>query len=894
MAFFGTKCVEGKCTGVVVLTGESTIIGGIAALAQSAVQGETTMARDMRHFTLYITIIAVSLGLIFLSLGFLIGTGFIQGIVNAIGIIVANVPEGLPITLTISLAATAQRLAAKKVLAKNLQAVETLGSTSCICTDKTGTLTQNRMAPAHAFVSGRPFDCSISQDEYVLLKKEGRNIPTPEYDNPLFMRFAKHLALCSEVQITDPQEDEIKAQIAKDMELDDANEVSEKDFEEMKDKAKEKILKETLLKDRRTTLGNPTEAGMVKFVASVVDLNNTRQESPAAFEIPFNSAIKYNVMIRKILNQEKFSHYLLIMKGAAEKVLRRCNKVNINGEVVEMTEEIQQDIERQNALFASNGERVLGLAYLELDPKLYSEDVEFVAEGMHKNVPTTELVFHGLISLYDPPRLDVDRSVEKCRSAGIKVIMVTGDQPETAKAIAHQCHIITDLSLEYGNLRKTGLSEEEAYRKCRAIVIHGDELLKKHREDAKKPFIDPEKDLYLQEWLSKKEIVFARMNPAQKLIIVDACQKLGHIVAVTGDGVNDTPAIEQANIGIAMGSGSDVAKDAADMVLLSDDFNSIVTGVEEGRLIFDNMKKSIVYTLTSNIPEIGPFLLYIALQIPLPLTTLQILLIDLGSDLWPAISFAYEPAELDLMKRKPRDPVRERLVGRKVVSYAYLQVGMFELAAGMYAYFNVMMEYGFKPMNLFFYAFAEGCENNGDLRTYNWNTMSDAKLSVKDFYGKCEKIKGEERAQDSFYVPVSDTLDTVSPITGEYVRYTSEALKYAQTSFWCSIVFMQRAVLIMCKTRGLSLWQHGLRNPSSGYGLLFETALSILFTYVPYLNEALGLRPVDLRHFGLNAAPFLVIMVVYDEIRKYLMRKFSVFEKGKKPFYSWLYKNTYY
>lgn len=212
--------------------------------------------------------------------------------------------------------------------------------------------------------------------------------------------------------------------------------------------------------------------------------------------------------------------------------------------------------------------------------------------------------------------------------------------------------------------------------------------------------------------MSKPEVVFARTTPSQKLLIVDACQKLGHIVAVTGDGVNDSPAIKQADIGIAMGSGSDVAQNAADMLLLDDNFSSIVNGVEEGRLIFDNLKKSIAYTLSSNIPEIAPFLSFMIFQIPLPLSTILILCIDLGTDMVPAIAFAYENPELDIMERFPRNARRDRLVNAKLISYSYLQTGMVQMFAGFWVYFHVMNDYGFAPSTLFGLAIEPGVVPN--------------------------------------------------------------------------------------------------------------------------------------------------------------------------------------
>merc|ERR1719472_692763 len=221
--------------------------------------------------------------------------------------------------------------------------------------------------------------------------------------------------------------------------------------------------------------------------------------------------------------------------------------------------------------------------------------------------------------------------------------------------------------------------------KSTGIVIHGDELAKRHLEEEKLGLADddPNKGAFIQEWIAKPEVVFARTTPSQKLLIVAACQKAGHVVAVTGDGVNDSPAIKKADIGIAMGSGSDVAKNAADMLLLDDNFSSIVNGVEEGRLIFDNLKKSIAYTLSSNIPEILPFIFFILFQVPLPLSTVLILCIDLGTDMIPAISFAYENPELDIMDRVPRNSKLDHLVNTKLISFAYFQIGVIQAGRRM-------------------------------------------------------------------------------------------------------------------------------------------------------------------------------------------------------------------
>merc|ERR1711998_299315 len=288
------------------------------------------------------------------------------------------------------------------------------------------------------------------------------------------------------------------------------------------------------------------------------------------------------------------------------------------------------------------------------------------------------------------------------------VIMVTGDQPPTAAAIAHKVNILKHPKREFNYMVKDlGMDEKVAWEQATGIVVHGDLLAEKHLAEENLDDDDPTKGQFLQDWISKFEVVFARTTPSQKLLIVDACQKAGHVVAVTGDGVNDSPAIKKADIGVAMGCGSEVAQNAGDMILLDDNFCSIVNGVEEGRLIFDNLKKSIAYTLSSNIPEISPFLLFIVCQLPLPLSTVLILCIDLGTDMVPAISFAYENPELDIMERYPRNSKRDHLVNAKLISFAYLQIGIVQASAGFFTYYYIMHDYGITPTAAFYLASVE-------------------------------------------------------------------------------------------------------------------------------------------------------------------------------------------
>ena len=366
-------------------------------------------------------------------------------------------------------------------------------------------------------------------------------------------------------------------------------------------------------------------------------------------------------------------------------------------------------------------------------------------------------------------------------------------------------------------------------REAKAAVVHGGEI-----KDMSEKQID-------EILMYHSEIVFARTSPQQKLIIVEGCQRMGAIVAVTGDGVNDSPALKKADIGVAMGiAGSDVSKQAADMILLDDNFASIVTGVEEGRLIFDNLKKSIAYTLTSNIPEISPFLLFILADVPLPLGTVTILCIDLGTDMVPAISMAYEQAESDIMKRKPRNPFTDKLVNERLVSMACGQIGMIQASAGFFVYFVIMCENGFWPSKLL-----------GIRRAWDSQAVND----LEDSYGQ------------------------------EWTYAERKILEYTcHTAFFVSIVIVQWADLIICKTRKNSVFQQGMKNHFLNFGLIFETCLAAFLSYTPGMDKGLRMYPLK-PTWWLPAMPFSLTIFIYDEVRKTLLRK----NPG-----GWVEKETYY
>lgn len=373
--------------------------------------------------------------------------------------------------------------------------------------------------------------------------------------------------------------------------------------------------------------------------------------------------------------------------------------------------------------------------------------------------------------------------------------MVTGDQPVTAAAIARKCNIISAGSRTNVELVEAGMNEDEAYDKCDAIVIHGDELARRNALQEQFDEDDPEKGRFLMNWVAKDEVVFARTTPSQKLLIVDACQRSGHIVAVTGDGVNDSPAIRKANIGVAMGSGADVAKNAADMIILDDDFSSIVNGIEEGRLIFDNLKKTIVYALTVNIPEIVPFVLYVVLAMPLALTTIMILIICVGTDMVPAVSFAYENPELDIMDRNPRNSKRDHLVTAKLISFTYLQTGVIQSCSAVFTFIIVLHDYGFQPSILYNLLNEKGVQpkstdiynatlttkgNTNTASGSSTNDLTDSSYDLRLYYYTFSSSSWSKCRFDDTNSPRWWRYNT---ITNRQICYTAEALNYAQCAY---------------------------------------------------------------------------------------------------------------
>uniref|UniRef100_A0A8C7M767 Sodium/potassium-transporting ATPase subunit alpha n=1 Tax=Oncorhynchus kisutch TaxID=8019 RepID=A0A8C7M767_ONCKI len=736
----------------------------------------------LKHFIHIITGVAVFLGMSFFVLSLILGYSWLEAVIFLIGIIVANVPEGLLATVTVCLTLTAKRMAKKNCLVKNLEAVETLGSTSTICSDKTGTLTQNRMTVAHMW-----FDNQIHEADTT----ENQSGTSFDRSSATWAALARVAGLCNRAVF-------------------------------LAEQSGIPILK-------RDVAGDASESALLKCIELCCgSVQGMRDQYTKVAEIPFNSTNKYQLSVHLNKNEGESKH-LLVMKGAPERILDRCSTILIQGKEQPLDDEMKDSFQNAYMELGGLGERVLGFCHFQLPDDQFAEGFQFDCEEV--NFPTENLCFVGLMSMIDPPRAAVPDAVGKCRSAGIKVIMVTGDHPITAKAIAKGVGIISEgnETVEDIAARLNIPVNEVDPRDAKACVVHGGDL-----KDLSAEQLDDILKYHT-------EIVFARTSPQQKLIIVEGCQRQGAIVAVTGDGVNDSPALKKADIGVAMGiSGSDVSKQAADMILLDDNFASIVTGVEEGRLIFDNLKKSIAYTLTSNIPEITPFLFFIIANIPLPLGTVTILCIDLGTDMVPAISLAYEAAESDIMKRQPRNSKTDKLVNERLISIAYGQIGMIQALAGFFTYFVILAENGFLPSRLL------GIRVDWDNKFCN---------DLEDSYG--QQWTYEQR---------------------KIVEFT------CHTAFFASIVVVQWADLIICKTRRNSVFQQGMRNKILIFGLFEETALAAFLSYCPGMGIALRMYPLK-PSWWFCAFPYSLLIFIYDEIRKLIIRR----SPG-----GWVERETYY
>jgi magnesium-transporting ATPase (P-type) len=609
LVFAGTNVSAGRGKAIVTATAMDTEFGRIAGLTQEMTSQPSPLQRELRTLSTVVSIIAVAVGSFLAVVALLLGVmDLSEGLVFGLAMIVAFVPEGLLPTVTLSLAMATQRMAERKALVKRLSAVETLGSTTVICTDKTGTLTQNEMTVRGAYTLGGGFEF----DGVGYAPDGAMRIIAPQTPGTT-----------TDAVVADACLMLVAGSLSSNARL------LEKD-------------------ERWTVLGDPTEAAVeVAARKAGIDLDVESQRSPRIHELPFDSRRKRMSTLHRI-----DGHEVLYSKGAQRELVDLCVLARVDGDDRPLDESLRARIAEANDDMSRRGLRVLAVTRRELD-----RPVDRSPERLE-----TELTFLGLIAMMDPPRPEVADAVNTCHRAGIRTIMITGDYGLTAESIA----------------RRVGLLQGPDVR-----IINGDEMSAMSEDD-------------LEEAL-RSEVLFARSSPDHKLRVVSALQRQHHVVAVTGDGVNDAPALKKADIGVAMGaSGTDVAREAADVILLDDNFASIVHAVEEGRAVYANIRRFTSYIFTSNVPEAVPFTVF-ALSggsIPLAIGVMAILAIDLGTDLVPALALGAEPPAPGLMDRRPRSR-SDHIADRALLTRAFLWLGAVQSVAVMAVFLGWYWTHGY-------------------------------------------------------------------------------------------------------------------------------------------------------------------------------------------------------
>ncbi len=580
MAYMGTVVTYGRGQLVVTSSGMETELGAIASLFQAIHSEPTPLQQRLDHLGRRLALLALAIVVVIFALGIIRGEDLKLMFLTAVGMAVAAIPEGLAAVVTIALALGAQRMLKRRALIRRLAAVETLGSVTVICSDKTGTLTSNRMTVTVLDVAGHRQSLEVTSQ----LTRPEPDCPDPTCSGLSLLLIGA--ALCNDASLV-PDE------------------------------------KSTIGADVTAAVGDPTETALVVAAARMgLSKDHLERIAPRVAEIPFDSERKRMTTVHSVAGLAEAPEalqsalasgpgpYLAFTKGAVDGLLEASTAVWSEG-VEPLTESWRQRILAANAQLAGDGMRVLGVAFRRLD----APATEQAGRSIER-----DLVFVGLIGMIDPPRAEVRSAVATCRTAGIRPIMITGDHPLTAGYIARDLGIAEDATIMTG-LQLEELSQEE----LEAVV--------------------------------ESVSVYARVSPEHKLKIVQALQTRGHIVAMTGDGVNDAPALKRADIGVAMGiTGTDVSKEAADMVLLDDNFATIVAAVEEGRVIYDNIRKFIKYLMATNVAELAVMLVSPFLGMPLALLPLQILWMNLVTDGLPGLALGFEPPERDVMKRRPHPP----------------------------------------------------------------------------------------------------------------------------------------------------------------------------------------------------------------------------------------------
>jgi calcium-translocating P-type ATPase len=710
LVFSGTICTGGEARAVAFATAMHTELGRIAALSERVREDPSPLEQQVRRVAWLIAAIAVAMALGFVPVAiFGAGLSVHNSVIFAVGLLAGNVPEGLLPVITLALAVAVGLLARRGALIKRLSAVETLGCTDEICTDKTGTLTENRMGPVEAWVPGR----AVRLDAHA------------ESGHPSGLRLtalAEAAASCNNAR----------------------------------------------LDTRGEAAGDPTEVALLAAARSLgADVDPDRRESARSHQYNFDPQLK----LMTTMDHDPSDGWRLHTKGAPEAVLPRCvSALSDDGSMQPLQDELRGQITRQVDAYAQHGLRVLALARRDVG------ELPAGAPPPAREQAERDLCFLGLVTMFDPPRPEAADAIARCHAAGIRVIVITGDHPLTGAAIARQIGI--------------GAGDP--------LVVTAEHF--DHRHEAE-----------IRDILSAgREVVFARASPEAKLHIAEELRAQGHVVAMTGDGVNDAPALRRADIGVAMGlTGTDVAREAATMALTDDNFATIVTAVEAGRVVYDNVRKFIIYIFAHATPEVVPFLVFALAggAVPLPLTVLQLLAFDVGTETLPSLALGRDPAEPGIMSRPPRRRT-EGVIRAPMLIRAWLFLGLMVAGLSIAGFFYVLLSSGWHP--------------------------------------------GDPTAAGSRF---------------------HHAYLQATTMTFLGMIFGQIGTAFAVRTQRASLWSVGVfSNRYLLLAVAAELAIAAVFVFAPPFQALLGTAALPARYL-LVLLPYPVIVWGADELRRFFIRR---------------------
>ncbi|KAI9208928.1 uncharacterized protein BJ171DRAFT_595368 [Polychytrium aggregatum] len=844
LVFSGTVVISGEAYGIVIRTGDQTVIGQIAGLTKIGKKRKSPLTDEIQRFCKMISVLASMTAIVFFVACLAQGRSFDYALQFAIGILVAWIPQGLPVTVTMLLTIAGRRMAEQKVLVKDLTGVETLGSITMLATDKTGTLTKNQMEVANIWTnnymwyagSGGANDCPLGER---ILKMDASGI----------VPMLHIVSTCTRA----------------------------------------KYRSATKSNEETVEVGDATDLGLLRYAASrLLNFNKLKDLYPKMFEIPFSSDTKMHLSIHRKSHKE--GGLTLFVKGAPERVLAICSHILIDNKSIPLDEKYKSSFDAAYLHMASKGHRVLACAQLLLPGIKYPDNYIFCNEK--RNWPMDSLCFVGLISLEDPPKHGVREAIGQMRTAGIKVVMITGDHPLTAETIGRRINLVTgdtreSLAKERGcSVREIDDSEYDS------IVVHGQDIRNFDDHQWEKIF-------------SKDEIIFARTSPQQKLEIVTRAQALGHIVGVTGDGVNDASALKKADLGIAMNkTGSDISKEVSGMILLDDNFASIVTGIREGRLIFMNLKKCITYSLTHIMPEVIPYLVYVLVPLPLALMAPQILAVDLGFEIFTSLSFAWEVPENPeiLMKMAPRRPV-STLCSASTVYEGHHDIenpddddrvdANAKLQSRWRGYVEEAREILTKP-RYHMDALREWMEilrkptgeRLVDLEVLCWSYVEGGFLECGgaflayalvfyEYFGISLHDARVAQKTGMYFKPHSPNmqLENGSSLPSDV---QTQALRQAQSAYYLSVLIIQIWNLFACKARlRIPFGKFMFENPKTWLAVVFGTSFAFFIVYVPFMNTVfLTSSQLDPMILGVPMA-FGAFIFGYSVARRLVLQKIN-------------------